>query len=454
VFVVDGGFTDGTQRRAETAGARLIDESRPGYGRACLRGATAAQAFHPHELVAFLDGDGSCDPAELEPLAACTARADVVLGARAPARIERGAYRWHARAGNFLTATLIGFRTRRRVRDLSPYKVLRAEALARLQLRQEGFAWTTELVARACLDRTLTIAEIPISFRARRGGKSKVSGQLAPSVRAGMQMLRAAIAETAPRPRLVLMAKSPLRAKSRLAAEVGAGVASGFWAASVADTAGHLLQAASTHGLEARLMLSAADDRRDMEQLLGPAWIADVQGQAGLHEALVDVFERAAAVRAPFAIAVSGDNPALPASLIHDAVVTLGRFDAVLGPTLDGGYYLVGLRRSAIARRDHRQLLHAIFDRHVDSGRARDATHRAIVRAGLSVGTLAPWSDVDNLRDLRQLAAELAAEPEAAPATSAWLMRNVRWLLPGDAASAEPELQLIGSEEGEGDVRS
>ena len=450
VFVVDGGSTDGTAQRAAAGGARVVQESRPGYGRACLTGAAAAQAYHAHELLAFLDGDGSCDPSELAILAAHSTHADVVLGIRGSGSIERGAYPMHSRAGNFLTATMIGLRTRRRVRDVSPFKVLRADALARLQLRQEGYAWTTELVARACADGSLTILEVPISFRARRGGKSKVSGRLGPSIKAGLQMLRAAIVETTPRPRLVLMAKGPLRAKSRLAAEVGAGLASGFWSSSITDTAAHLMQGVARNRLEARLMLSTNDELSDMKQLLGSSWISDVQLRSGLNEALVEVFDSAVAATAPFAMAVSGDNPTLPPRLIDEAVIALRRFDAVLGPTPDGGYYLVGFSRSAIARRDRLQLLHSIFDRHVSGGTAREATRRAMAKAGLSVGMLEPWRDVDNLSDLRQLATTLADTPDAAPVTSAWLIKNMRWLVPAGAANAEPELQVIGSEEGEG----
>jgi glycosyltransferase A (GT-A) superfamily protein (DUF2064 family) len=449
VLVVDGGSVDGTPTRAEAAGARVVVEVRPGYGRACLTGAAAAQAYHPHELVAFLDGDGSCDPAELPRLAAHAADVDVVLGVRGLVGIERGAYRLYARAGNLLTAGLIGLRLGRRVSDLSPYKVLRADALARLQLRQEGYAWTTELVARAHADRNLTVAQVPITFRARRGGESKVSGRLVPSLRAGRQMLAAALAETSPRPRLVLMAKSARRAKSRLAAEAGIGVASGFWTASVTDTAAHLLKAAAVDRLEARLMLSASDEADELRPVLGATWIDDVQQRRGLAEALVQVFDSASSSGSPFALAVSGDNPTLPKSLIHDAVVALRTCDAVLGPTPDGGYYLVGFRRAALALRHRERVLRSIFSRHLGGADARESTLYAMADAGLSVATLDPWPDVDNLGDLRRLAAELVASPEAAPATSAWLTRHASWLVPAGAA---PELHVIWSEEGASDV--
>jgi glycosyltransferase A (GT-A) superfamily protein (DUF2064 family) len=438
VFVVDGGSTDGTPEQAASAGAHVIHESRRGYGRACLTGAAAAQAFHPHGLVAFLDGDGSCDPGELSLLAAHARNADVVLGVRSSSAIDGHAYPWHARTGNRIAAGMIGLRTGKTLRDLSPFKVLRADALARLQLRQQGYAWTTELVARANLDRTMSVVEVPVSFRARRGGASKVSGRLLPSIKAGMQMLRASITETSPRSRLVLMAKGPQRAKTRLAATAGAASAAGFWAASLADTASHLMQAAEGLGLEARVMLSAADEVSEVSTLIGPAWITDVQAKQGLSEALVEVFDGAFLGRAPNAIAVSGDNPTLPPSLIHEAARALRRSDAVLGPTKDGGYYLVGFRRTAFRPRTQARLLHDIFDRHVGGEAAREATHQAMLEAGLTVAVLEHWSDVDTLQDLRELAIALARSPEAAPATSAWLASGSGRLMP--RAAQQPHI--------------
>ena len=110
VLVVDGASSDDTPRRAAAAGAIVVRESRPGYGRACLTGAASAQAHHRHELIAFLDGDGSCDPSDLPRLVAHAVSADMVLGARGSLEVERGAYPLHARVGNLLAATLIAIR--------------------------------------------------------------------------------------------------------------------------------------------------------------------------------------------------------------------------------------------------------------------------------------------------------------------------------------------------------
>src|SRR2546421_203320 len=75
VFVVDAGSTDGTPEAVRAAGGLVVEETRRGYGRACLTGAEAARG---HELIAFLDGDGSCAPADLPRLGAAAEAADLV----------------------------------------------------------------------------------------------------------------------------------------------------------------------------------------------------------------------------------------------------------------------------------------------------------------------------------------------------------------------------------------
>jgi glycosyltransferase A (GT-A) superfamily protein (DUF2064 family) len=419
VLVIDGGSSDATRERAAAAGAVVVREPRRGYGRACLTGAEEAQAGHRHDLIAFLDGDGSCDPGELPRLAERAAGADVVFGVRRAGRVEPGAYPWHARLGNRLATAVIRLRTGRRAGDLTPFKVLRAGALARLQLRQEGFAWTTELVARALADRGLVTAEVEIGFRARRGGASKVSGRLLPSARAGVQILRSAMAETRARPRLVLMAKAPGRAKSRLAAEAGEAVASGFWAASLRDVGARLLPAARDMGLEARVMLAGEDDVRPVGDMVGDAWIPNVQSRPGLGAALSEVFARSFAAGAPRTLAVSADNPTLPPRLLRDALDALRRADAVLGPNPDGGYYLVGLRR--LPGRSASRALRRAFGVRLGGDSALEATRRGLREAGLRVALLDPWPDVDTLDDLRSLAATLVGSPAEAPATFGWL---------------------------------
>ena len=184
IVVVDGGSTDGTADEARAAGARVVVELRRGYGRACLTGAEAAAA----DVVVFLDGDGSDDPKAiprlLEPV--LTGRAALALGSRADP--EAGAQRLHRRLGNgwvsFLVRRLYGVR----IKDIPPLRAVRQDVLTALELTELTYGWPTEMVVKTARV-GLPIVELPVTARARRGGESKVSGRLGPSVKAGVRML-------------------------------------------------------------------------------------------------------------------------------------------------------------------------------------------------------------------------------------------------------------------------
>jgi glycosyltransferase A (GT-A) superfamily protein (DUF2064 family) len=406
VFVVDPGSTDGTREAALAAGATVLHEPRRGYGRACLSGAEAADG---HELVAFLDGDGSCDPADLARLeqASAATGADVVLGRRAHA--EAGALIWHARLGNRLVATVLRARTGRPVHDLPPFKLVRADALAPLRLDDEGYGWTVQLVGRALAQPALRVVETPTTFRQRAGGESKVSGRLGPSLRAARAMLRQARSSTERRGLAVLMAKAPQagHSKTRLEADIGPAMTEGFWAACLRDAGARLRRAAAAAGLDAAAMTPSAADAAEVRRLTGlPAL---VQRHPGLGQALLEVSE----LPAPFTIAVSADAPTLPEAYVRRAVRTLERGRAVLGPGHDGGYYLVGLRRGFSRRRRMRAYLEAPM------GTGGVLAH---TRAALGDPVpLPPWPDVDDVEELRELAGQLRGEPNLAPAVAAWL---------------------------------
>ncbi|HKF76645.1 MAG TPA: DUF2064 domain-containing protein [Candidatus Dormibacteraeota bacterium] len=404
VFVVDAGSVDGTAEAARGAGAIVVHEPRPGYGRACLTGADAAAG---HELVGFLDGDGSCDPAELPALERALAGADVALGRRL--HVEPGALGWHARTGNRLVSAVLRARTGQTVHDVPPLKLVRADALAALGLDDEGHGWTVQLVGRAMAHPALRVVEVPATFRPRRGGQSKVSGRLGPSVRAARAMLGQARSATRRRGLLVLMAKAPHpgRCKTRLAAEIGPRPAAGFWAACLRDAGDRLRRAAVRTGLDAAAMTPSPEDAAEVRRLTGLPALA--QRRAGLGLALLEVSD----LPAPFTVAVSADAPSLPLELVLGAVDALRTHDAVLGPGPDGGYYLVGLRRGFSRSARERAYLGAPMGTEGVLEHTRAALSGAVL--------LPPWPDVDSAEDLRRLARQLEADPGAAPAVAAWL---------------------------------
>ena len=184
ILVVDGGSSDDTVKVAEEFGARVISETRPGYGRACAVGAAATDA----DILVFLDGDGSDDPASiasvLEPVR--NGRTSLALGSRRT--FEPGAIATHQRVGNRIVVTLVRRLYGLKIHDIPSLRVVRRDALESLGMGEMTYGWPTEMIVKAARA-GLTIEEVPTSYRTRRGGVSKVAGRFGPSVRAGAFML-------------------------------------------------------------------------------------------------------------------------------------------------------------------------------------------------------------------------------------------------------------------------
>ncbi len=189
VVVADNGSTDGTAEAATGAGAVVVTEPRQGYGYACAAGFAAA-IEHGAEVVVFIDGDHSSVPSEidllLEPIFAD--RADLALGSRTLGHIERGAMPPHQRFGNWLSALLMRVLYRVTVSDLGPYRAIRSELLTSLDMEEMSFGWPTEMMVK-CAKRNARIVEVPVTWRSRRDGRSKVGGTVVGSVLAARHIL-------------------------------------------------------------------------------------------------------------------------------------------------------------------------------------------------------------------------------------------------------------------------
>lgn len=188
VIVVDNGSTDATAAVASGAGARVVVEPRRGYGAACWAGVQALG--HDVDVVAFLDGDGSQCPEELPGVLTpvFAGEADLVLGARRLA----GRHPLHAMLGTRLVAGFVALRYGVRLSDLGPFRAIRVDLLRRLRMRDRAFGWPVEMVVKAA---TLgaRIVEIEVTQAPRAGGRSKVSGTVIGSVRAGFAFLSTAV---------------------------------------------------------------------------------------------------------------------------------------------------------------------------------------------------------------------------------------------------------------------
>jgi len=186
IIVVDNGSTDRTAEVASGHGARVVGETRRGYGRACL---TGIAALDRPGIVVFLDGDFSDYPEEidllLEPLLA--GEKDFVLGSRMILRKSRAALLPQARYGNRLAVFLIQLFFGHRYTDLGPFRAIRYESLRSLGMQDTNFGWTVEMQIKA-VRKGLRIAEIPVRYR-ERVGVSKITGTVSGTFKAGTKII-------------------------------------------------------------------------------------------------------------------------------------------------------------------------------------------------------------------------------------------------------------------------
>jgi glycosyltransferase involved in cell wall biosynthesis len=175
IIVVDNGSTDNTAHEAHEVGAIVVQEPRRGYGYACAAGLHAADTA---ELLVFMDGDGSFDPAEISLLIQPIVedRADLVFGSRA-AHSEPGAMPPHQRFGNQLVSRLMGLLYSLKVTDLGPFRAIRRDCLLTLDMCEMTFGWPTEMMVKSARH-GYRIVEVPVHYRKRWSGQSKVSGTI------------------------------------------------------------------------------------------------------------------------------------------------------------------------------------------------------------------------------------------------------------------------------------
>jgi glycosyltransferase involved in cell wall biosynthesis len=187
ILVVDGGSSDGTVAVAQAEGARVVHEPRRGYGRACATGVAAARG----DVVLFLDADGADDPSQIPDLLASLlgGPAGMVLGSRLAGKIAPGAMPWHQRFGNQLAAWLIRRLYGLPLTDLSPFRAVDRELLLGLEMEEMSYGWPTEMIVKASRQ-GWHVVEIPVRYRPRMGGRSKISGTVRGTALATYYILR------------------------------------------------------------------------------------------------------------------------------------------------------------------------------------------------------------------------------------------------------------------------
>lgn len=187
VIVVDNGSRDATAARARDAGARVVSESRRGYGFACAAGVAVVRP--DTQIVCFLDGDGSDVPAFLSAVVSPVARAeaDFVMGSRLRGNREPGSMTPQQIVAGRVAGALMWLVWGVRFTDMSPFRAMLIDDLRALGMRETTYGWNLEMQMRSAAA-GLRILEVPVDHRCRRGGVSKVSGNLTAGLNAAWKI--------------------------------------------------------------------------------------------------------------------------------------------------------------------------------------------------------------------------------------------------------------------------
>lgn len=194
--------------------------------------------------------------------------------------------------------------------------------------------------------------------------------------------------------------------KTRLTGSLPSAAVTALYRCLLEDT---LALANSLTGVEVAVMCPEAD-RNELARFVGNAAQVVAQSGPGLASGLNSVFRRFTA-GGGHAVAFNSDSPHLAAPVLEDAFEILGAHDVAIGPTHDGGYYLVG------AKAAHASLFEADG---MGTGSALERLQTRAKALGLSTGFTETFYDIDVAGDLLRLARELRLTPKKAPRTAEW----------------------------------
>ena len=188
IVVVDNGSTDRTAEVASAAGARVVNENIRGYGRAFRAG---LRSISPEcEIVVLLDGDGSDYPEMMDRLVTpiVEGKADFVIGSRTRGNRESGSMNFHQVIAGYMIGFILRMLYGVHSTDMGPFRAIRRDTLEKLALREETYGWPLEMQMRAARARVRTL-EVPVDYRRRAGGRSKIAGTVRGSVLAATRIL-------------------------------------------------------------------------------------------------------------------------------------------------------------------------------------------------------------------------------------------------------------------------
>lgn len=190
IVVVNNNSRDATTAHAQAAGATVLQETRQGYGYACLKGIEYISAKpQPPDIVLFIDADFSDYPEEAGKLLApiINGQADLVIGSRSLGQKEKGSMTIPQIFGTWLATTLLRMIYHVRFTDLGPFRAIRFDKLVAMKMQDTTYGWTVEMQLKAARQK-LNCVEVPVPYR-KRVGVSKISGTVKGTIMAGYKIL-------------------------------------------------------------------------------------------------------------------------------------------------------------------------------------------------------------------------------------------------------------------------
>jgi glycosyltransferase involved in cell wall biosynthesis len=188
IVVVDNGSKDRTAQIATAAGAQVVYEPVTGYGRAFRTGLRSISS--KCDIVVFLDGDGSDCPEMMDRLVTpiIEGKADFVIGSRTRGHREAGSMNFHQVLAGYMIGMILRILYGVHSTDMGPFRAIRRGTLDNLNLHEETYGWPLEMQMRAARAHVRTL-EVPVDYRRRAGGHSKIAGTVRGSVLAAARIL-------------------------------------------------------------------------------------------------------------------------------------------------------------------------------------------------------------------------------------------------------------------------